>query len=237
MGNKLPRIEREITRIIVPHGKGEVSFDALSEGPGNYQIVGESLLDRGLKVPTGDYSVSLLYAAHCYQETGNEPEFRKIKHPPVENRWLWVFNNNIWTFKGVYVVQDLDAIGTRQKLNQDILEKMLKGGKELNMGVRVSKDGRVRFAPKGSYKLGTHTPESLTIDGFVIAGHGSRGAEKLGEVSSKLADLPITSGIDIQEGQAPEQRVSALNNIYSRLDLFGNFDDGYPNGYAFGLLK
>lgn len=240
MENKLPRIERGITKLIVPHGKGEASFDALSERHGDYRIIGKRLLERNLKVPTGDCSASLIHAAHCYPETENEPEFKEIRHPPRENRWLLVFNRNLWTSKGVYVVPDLNAVGTSQPLNQEELEKMLKDGKELNWGgVRVSKDGRVRFAPKESYKFKGHTSESLVNDGFVIANYTSRGAEKLGEVSSKLADLPEILGLNIQEGEEPAQRVSALNNTRSRLDIFGIFYDNreYRGGYAFGVLE
>jgi len=240
MEKKLPRIERGITKIIVPHGKGEKVFDALSERHGAYQIIGKRLLERNLRLPTGDYNACLLHAAHCYPEIEKEPEFKEIRHPPMENRWLWVFNKNLWTSDGVYVVPDLNAVGTSQPLNQDELEKMLKGGKELSWGgIRFSKDGRVRFAPKESYKFKGHTSESLTMDGFVIANYTSRGAEKLGEVSSKLADLPEILGLNIQEGEEPAQRVSALNNTYSRLDIFGGFYDNreYRGGYAFGVLE
>lgn len=46
---KKPRIEREgITKIIVPHKKGEVTFAWPPEGPGSYTEVGKSLLEKGL---------------------------------------------------------------------------------------------------------------------------------------------------------------------------------------------
>ena len=239
MEKNLPRIERGITKIIVPHGKDEVAFAWPSQGPDDYQTIGKRFLARNLKVPTGDYTASLAHAVYCNPETENEPEFKKIRN--MGKRWLWVFNKDVWTSKGVYVVPDVNAIGTSQTLNQDELEKMLNGGKELSWGgIRFSKDGRVRFAPKGSYKLGKHTPESLAKDGFVIASYGLEGAEKLGEVSSKFRYDPNTYGghNNIQKELYSEQRVSALSGNYGdRLSVIGDLFNDYWGGLAFGVQE
>jgi len=130
MEKKLPRIERGTTKIIVPHEEGEIVFDALNEEPNSYQNVGRGILVRNLEVPVGDYTASLLHAAYCIPETENKPEFKEIRDI-MKNRWLWVFNRNLWTSEGVYVVQDWNAVGTSQPLNQKALEEMLKGGKEV----------------------------------------------------------------------------------------------------------
>jgi len=229
-----PRIER--TKIYVPHGKGEVAFAWPSQGPHKYQIAGQGILNRKLAIPTAEQTASLTHAVYCNPETENEPEFKEIREI-MQDKYIWVFNKNLWTSDGVYIVPDLNAGGTRQKLNQDELEKMLKGGKELNWGgIRFSEDETIRFAPKGSYELGKHTSESLAKDGFVIASYDLIGAKKLGEVSPKLRCKPTVFGFDIQEGQAPEKRVSALFG-YDRLIVSGNIESSGRDGYAFGVVE
>ncbi len=235
MEKKLPRIERGTTKIIVPHGKGEKVFDGRSEGPGDYQTVGGGLLARNLEVPIGDYMASLVHVAYCNDFVGEEPEFKEIRNIR-RTRGLWVFNRNLWTSNGVYVVQDLKAVGTSQALNQNELEKMLKSGKEID-GIRFSKDGKIRFAPKRTYELREHIPDSLAKDGFIIASYGFEGAEKLGEVTFKVGHKSRTRGIDIQENQNPIQKVSALCGPWNSLDVFGNCHNNTRDGYAFGVLK
>ncbi len=238
MEKKLPRIERGITKIIVPHEKGETVFDGHSQEPDHYQSVGGGLLARNLEVPTAEQTAYLVHAAYCISETENEPEFKEIRNSIMSGRWFWVFNRNIWTSEGVYVVPDLNAVGRSQTLNQDKLEKMLKGGKELSWGgIRLSKDRKVRFAPKDSYELEDHTPESLAKDGFVIASYNPVGAEKFGEVSSKFKYNPKTYGLNIQKGQNPEQRVSTLSDYGGVLSIDGHDFGGDGKGCAFGVLK
>lgn len=228
-----PRIERGRVEMWVPHNGGEVAFAYPSAGPNTYRNVGSQILKAGQQVPTGDYTSSLLHSAYCSDAT-NEPEFVNVRDVMKRN-WLWVFNRNLWTPTGVYVLQDKDATGRSKPLNIRDLEKILKGGKDIS-GIRFSRDGRARFAPKGSYTLGNHTSESLAKDGFIIASNGLEGAEKLGEVSDKLRGNPVTYGVNIQEGQTPEQRVSAVGGYYVRLGFCGDWVD-YDFGHAFGVLK
>lgn len=234
MEKRQTRIERGMTRLVVPHNKGEITFAYPSIGPNTYTQVGKDILDRKMIVPTGEYMASLLHAAYCDASVKNEPEFQNIRQI-MKDRWLWVFNTNLWTKDGVYVLPDLKAIGRSQQLNQKDLEKMLKGSKEIN-GVRFSKDQSVRFAPKGSYQLQTHTPESLAKDGFVIASYGLEGAEKLGEVSSKFKDKPYVYGV---ETDTAEQRVSALDadGLGRGLCVYGSCFVGNRCLHAFGVLK
>jgi hypothetical protein len=227
-----------MTKIAVPHESGEAFFAYPSHGPETYGNVGAQILTNGQNVPTGDQTASLVYAAYCVPETNDEPEFKDVRKI-MRNRWLWVFNRNLWTPEGVYVVQDLEAIGRSQQLDTSELEKQLKGGKDAN-GIRFSRDRTVRFAPKGSYKLGGHTPESLAKDGFLIASYGLEGAEKLGEVSTRFKYKPKTLGIEIQEEQKPELRLSALignRGLGGRLVVDGYNFDGGRHGHAFGVLK
>jgi hypothetical protein len=187
-----------------------------------------------MKVPTGEYTASLLHAAYCDDSFENEPEFKNIRKI-MEEGGLWVFNRNIWTKDGVYVVPDLKALGRNQPLSQNELEKMLKGSKDIK-GIRFSKDQSVRFAPKGSYELGFQTSELLAKNGFVIASYGIEGAKKLGEVSSKFENKPYVYGV---KTDTPEQRVSALVAVGfgNWLGVCGSYFVDDADNYAFGIKK
>jgi hypothetical protein len=235
VNNNLPRIERGATRIVVPHIEGETAFIHPSQGPHNYQTVGRGIIARNLKVPNGDYTASLVHAAYC-SEAKDEPEFKEIRGI-MKGRWLWVFNRNLWTPEGLYVVSDPEAKGLSEQLNPNDLEKRLKGSKEIQ-GIRFSKDGSVRFAPKQSYNLGEHTAEELSTQGDVIANYGIEGAKKIGEVASKFRYKPITHGINVNEDGKPALRVAGLDSSggvdVDGLRVDGDWDDG-DLGYAFGV--
>jgi hypothetical protein len=211
--------------------------------------VGKLILRDGLALSTGDQIADLFYATYCDPKIKNEIKFEDFvrkKHRDC----FWVGNRKLWTPKGVYTVQDPEAIGRSQELDTKKLEGALKGGKEFSWGgVRVSSDGRVRFAPKGSYKLGEHphnkrphhTYEELATDGDVIAGYGPEGAKKLAEVSKCLNRLPCVFGLDILEGQEPEQRISIATVTdfywYTYFELSGNSLDDEGDCYAFGVVR
>ncbi len=230
------RIERGMTKLIVPHNGKEIVFAYPSIGPNTYRNVGESILKSKQSVPTGDYTSSLVHSAYC-SNISNEPESKNIKNI-LTKRWLWVYNQNLWTDKGVYVIQDLKAEGKFIQLKQGDLEKMLKGAKDIN-GLRFNKNNKVRYAPKESYKLGDHTSDSFSKDGFVIISCGKEGAEKLGEVSSKFNNKnPYLFGLVIKKGQTPEQRVSTLGeDLDDRLLYFDGDFDVDIGGCAFGVHK
>ncbi len=230
------RVVRGRVELWVPHNNEEIAFIYPSVGPDTYKNVRKTILENGQKVPTGDYTASLLHSTYCDDSVANEPEFENVREI-MKNRWLWVFNKNLWTENGVYVIQDLDTIWESQPLVMNELEKMLKGGKEINE-VRFSEDGRVRFAPNGSYNLGVNTPENFAKDGFIIASCGVEGAEKLGEVSAKFRYHPRVYGVEIEKGQTPEQRLSVVDGDYGdRLIFLGDSfgDSGYCP--SFGVLK
>jgi len=232
------RIEKVWTpdaHLVVPHDEEVIKFASPAFGPNTYRNVGQEILSKNLNVPTGDYTASLLHPAYCNSKIKDEPEFENIRGI-MKGNWLWVFNRNLWTEKGVYVFQDLEAKGRSQPLDINELERMLKDGKEIN-GIRFSNDGRVRFAPKESYKLGEHTSESFAKDGFIIASCKQEEAEKSGEVSAEFKNKPYIYGLEIQEGQTPELRVSAVHEDDGRLRFYGNGWDGNDRGHAFGVLK
>ena len=225
-----PRVERGMTKLYIPYNNKEIIFLYPAVGPQTYQEVGKEILGKGQKVPHGDFSASLAYAAYCMPDIEREPEIQHIRKI-IKGQWLWVYNNNGWTDKGVYVVQDEKAEGRSKPLYCKDLEKRLRDGKEID-GVRFSADGTVRFAPKETYQLGEHTSESFAKDGFVRASVGSEGAEKLAEVSTKFKDNPMTWGLDIEERQDPEMRVSVLADYGGWLGLGGGFGGG-SGGCAF----
>ena len=231
---KIEKIWIPETKLWIPHDSGEIAFAFPAFGPDTYKSAGQDILSKNLKVPTGDCTPSLLYSAYC-SDALNEPEFEKVRNI-MRSNWLWVFNKNFWTEKGVYVIQDKNAIGRIQLLNVSDLEKALKDGKETN-GIRFSKERNLRFAPKGSYNLKDNTPESFAKDGFIIASCGKDGAEKLGEVSTKFKNKPYIDGLEVQEGQEPELRVSAVYEDGDRLRFVGSVWDDYEGScHAFGVF-
>ena len=232
--NNLPRIERGETKMIVPHETGEAVFIHPNQGPYNYQTIGRGIIARGLDVPTGEYNASLLHSAYC-SDAKDEPEFKEVRDD-MRNRWLWTFNHNIWTPKGLFVVTDLKAEGLSKDFSVAQLEKRLKGAKELSFGgIRMSKNGSVRFAPVGSYEFGVQ--EDLSTQGDVIVNYNVEGAKKLAEVGSKFNSKPRTWGVEVNEGGEPVHRVASLSSRDDRLIVDdGNWDD-YSHGCAFGVLK
>lgn len=248
--------KHEIANFEVSHGEDKISFAKNPFGPGDYEAIGRNIMGLGLKVPVGDDTSSLLYSIYC----GNPAKHQKVRDfltmvkPIVWDSHLmrcpsrlWVFNQNLWTPKGVYVILDLQAIGVDAKLNVSDIERMVNetGIKEYG-GVRFSRDEKVRFAPVETYKLGEHSPESLSTDGWVVANFNVDGAKKLGEVSSKLKDKPIIYGLDsdsFNEGSEDYKTVCwrpirMLNlSLGKRLQFNGNlwYNDDIGS-YAFGKL-
>ena len=124
METKASRIERGATYLIVPASNGEVSFEYPAQGINDYQRVADAILKRGLQLPTGNQTASLLHESYCgNDEFKNSPEAQFIRKDVMNDRWLWVFNRNLWTAKdaknaGVYVQFDSQGKG-----NSEILER------------------------------------------------------------------------------------------------------------------
>jgi hypothetical protein len=236
-----PRVEEKVIKIKipalwVPHHKGKIAFAPSFVGPNTYRNVGSEILKNGQQVPTGDYTASLIHPIYCASSVTNVSEFANIRSR-MRNDWLWVFIRLGFTNKGVYSLQDLEAIGRSQPLDIAELERMLKGGKELSWGgIRFSEDGKVRFAPKGSYVLGERTSEQLAKDGLMIVTYDVEGAEKCAEASKTRRHNPITYGVDVSQEGVVEERVSAVFENVDRLHFYGYDWLDYNNGYAFGVL-
>ncbi len=232
---KTYEVRRGRTEIEVPGRDGNIIFVHPSQGPHNYPTVGKGILARGLTLPIAEQTAYLLHAAYCGPEDFKErEEITKIRDLIMKNRWLWSFDQNLWTSKGVYVVSDPEAIGVSQPLDQEDLERKLSES-PAGSPILYSSDGTIRFAPKGSYSIGEHTKESLAKDGFVVASFGQEGAERLAEVSEEFKDPPKTWGLDIQEGKSPVQRVTALDGYYGGLCVGGDCRVDDWGGHAFGV--
>ena len=111
----------------------------------------------------------------------------------------------------------------------------LKKGKTLDSGVILCESG-IAFSPKYSYNLGEHTQESLVKDCFVIVSSGEIRARKWAEVSSNFKHNPRVWGLNIEEGEKDEQRLSAVDDYSGRLSLGSDFHGGDRLGYASGVI-
>ena len=235
-----PRIVKG--RVRVPYGNGEIAFSHPSV-PGDYRTAGKLILDKCQLVPTGDYTASLLHVAYgCTEEARkvmDELEFENVRET-MRSNWLPVYNILTWTDKGVYSMKDLEALGLSDETGIAQLEKTLREGRELSWGgIRFSKDGREAFAPKGSYKLGNYTPESLAKDGLIVIAFVEEGAEKFGEVSGNkkyFKNNPRTWGVEVAEGRYPVKRVSAVGGGGGGLGFDGDCWLGVGYYRAFGVF-
>lgn len=221
----------EIETAEIQDTKGTISFARNAFGRGTYNSVGQGILSAGLCVPTGAESARLVYAL-CKKDTSKNESFLQKVREHLRNRWLWVYQQNLWTDKGVYSRADFEAKGREEMLEVAQLEMMLRGGREVTSGgIRFSADGRVGFAPRGSYRFGEHTPASLSNDGAVIVQYGFRGAIMLSQFAEFLGKTPYTYGEEIKERQSPKQRVSTLGEDGGGLRIggggFGDFDGGW----------
>lgn len=228
------KIEKGINKLWIPHNNKEMAFIFPAIGLYSYENAGKQILEKGLEIPTGDETASLLYAVYC-SDALNEPEFAKIK----DIKGLWVFNKNLWTENGVYVYQDFDGKGTSISSSVWDLENLLQNGEEIS-GVIFSKDKRVRFATKESYKIRKDlSKEEIINDGFIIASFGKEGAEKIGEISHKTKNSFYIEGIDIKKGYNPKhpEKTSAFlreEDGKIRIDGFRSSDVGL--NYSLGIL-
>jgi len=245
MINEQPIIERTKGRRLVLHNDKDIMILNLAFGPGFYTSLRAQILNRGYDVPAGDEMASLLYSAYCPGLT-SQPEFIEVRKRIHEN-FLWVYNKNLWTDKGVFVVKYLKSLGRNQfvlyepfnidyeKKVTELEKKILKenNAKEIK-GIKFSEDGLVRFAPKGSYKLGEMSSQEFAKDGFIIASCGEQGAEKLGIVSSRFSNNPCIDGLDIKYGKSPESGISSVEDV-CRLEFVGCSYNSRSFGYAFGI--
>ena len=223
----------ENSRLFVPHNNGEFIFSGLPAGPGNYIIDGKRILSRDQLIPEAEELAFLVHASY-FNLRGRYHLKLELVRDAMRKGMLWIYNRNLIDADGIYVVQDPGAIGIRERLCS--FRRMFKHGKEIS-GVIFSSDKRVRFAPEGTYIEGEHTPESLALDGFIIASFGKIGAEKIAKASSLFKNNPIVKLPKLSE--RGRQRVSAVYTTYDedRLIIDGSQLGDSGNGYSWGLMK
>lgn len=183
-------------------------------------------------------------------------EFNKFEEVyNLADKGLVVFNKNIWTSQGVYVIHDLEAKGCSEKVNISELENALSGGEEIK-GVRFSQNGKVRFTSKEAYKPTSPTifgsgkryfskevsPKEMTQDPFTIANFGINGAEAMGRIAylKNFRFNPRIYGVDVKEGEEPDQRILTIRThsgpIGGGLSILGNTkEDETKSGLTFGI--
>ena len=235
-----PRVERGITKLIIPYEKGELISASPSFGPENYQKVGKEILNDAniLRLQTG-YETSLLAKTAYGRE---ESEFKDVKDK-IDNRYLWVYQVDFWLPEnsknsGMYSVYDSKALGKEMEFNQEELEEKLKGA-EVYQGVRINRDNGVAFAPRSTIYLGKQTDwNKFAINGENIAIFSPEGSENLAELGKNYFRYGYNWGVT--GNNKVEKRVSALLSnwgIGSRLGVNGSYWGDGGNGHAFGVCN
>ena len=218
------------TELYVPISTGEIVYVFPAFGPDNYRTVGKQIIRAGLQVPTGDEIAP--FVRDLYLGANKDKEVIKNARSIFKNRWLWVFNQDLWTPEGFYSVLDRNANGLSERLEVEDLKQRLVGGSKYK-GIEFSSNRQVRFAPIGSYTFGEMSAEELEEDGVLIARHDIEGAKSLAEVSDSFENRPINYGVNVKDGQNPVQRVSAVVEYDGWLDVGGGSFDYYGCGFAF----
>ena len=118
------------SKLLMSYENEEISFAYPSFGPDTYLNVGKQILENNLQIPTAEQTVALLHVAYL-SELKDNPEFQNVIKI-MKTNWLLVFNRNIWTDKGVYVVQDSEAKRRSKELKISNLEEELKNSEEIN---------------------------------------------------------------------------------------------------------
>lgn len=189
---------------------------------GLYFDVGEEIIDeKVLKLCDGKSIASLLY--HSWQEKEVNESLR---------RWIWIGEVNVWTKRGVYVIKDEFCYGKDRPFIFPRIGQGFPEGEQIK-GVFFNDDRSIRFAPKETYTLGEHTPETLCEDGYVIATCGVEGAAMLAEASKNFNGNPRTWGLDVQEKGTAKHGLTTLTSS-GGLTLRGTFWGDRTGGYAFG---
>lgn len=218
-------------------------------GPGAYKTIASDILGRFQRLPTSAEiasSVHATYSSVVKQDENSRNHLQQI----MRKGCLWIFNRNLWTPEGVYVWQQDSPVETTELPTPEALKALLRGGGETG-GVKVSPDGKLRFAPKETYHGGEHSPEELARDGFIVASFGKEGGKQLADVSSNkkyFKHNPRTWIAEIHSGT--KITISALFvyvDVYGTY-AYGDYDigdwlyyngyyyDGYENGYSLGIL-
>jgi len=127
----------------------------------------------------------------------------------LQNNWFWVYNRNIHTLEGLYVVLDANAEGISALIEMGFLERSLQNSVE-RKGVLFSNDGLVRFAPKDRISYWEHDYKFLPEEGSMIANFGVEGARLFGDVARTFERNSVTFGLNVKPGESPIQKVFGI---------------------------
>ena len=212
------RVEEARTKLIAEHRGEDLTFLHPSYGPDTYFNVRDSIQNAGLSLPTMAETASLVYTAF-----NSEDKYSKEVKQILQDRWLWAFDKNLYTSKGVYIYPEL--ISNREDLEESELVKKLEAN-----------DKSIRFVPFG-FKTESMTSMELAKNAYLKALAGDEGAEKLAEIADKFENKPYLWALT--SVNQPETRVSAVGS-YRDFDLRLSVD-GYGRGgrvgHAFGVRK
>lgn len=205
----------------VDHLKGKLTFAYPIKGPGTYRDVGNQIDNDKLYRPTTAEIISLMYAA--FKSKDNKYKYTQEILKILDGRYFWCFTRNLWTSKGVFVVDDKNG----SSLNKPDLEKRLE-----------QNDSSVRFVHNG-FRLGEQSSKEFENNPFVIAHAGKEGAKKLAEIcsSSSSRDEPFIHGFkDVTEGT---ERVTypVFDWVGNRLLFVDYYFGDFRHVYAFGVQK
>lgn len=228
-------ISRSVTTTIDVRGDNLLRLVYPPEPTGVYANVFSRIIAKGLAPAQADVIAALLHLAYC--ELPEEPQSADFR-AKMRDRWLWVPNRTLLVGgndAGIYVQYDEQGVGLAQKMDIVELERALESADVIE-GVRFSRDGNVRFAPRHTFRLGECSCREFARDGFVIASYGPEGAEKLAQVAATLKLKPRILLEDAPDG-ASQQRLSALTCCYGESGLVAcgeSFGD-YGVGFGFGV--
>ena len=236
MEKQSPRIERGITKLIIPHEKGELVSIYPAKGPNTYKNVGKEILDAGSRTQTGYETTLMLNPAY----NSKEAEFESVKKI-MQDRYFHIFQVLHWLPEqdknsGVYSIYDSKAIGRDMGFNQEQFEEELKNS-ETFQGVRYNPEKGIAFAPRNTIQLGKQNDwNSFQRNGLVIATYMPKGAENLAKIGKD--NFKYAHNFGVSGNSEVKTRVSALVDIRlfdGGLNVVGdNWGDG-DDGHAFGV--
>ena len=218
--------------LIQDEGK-ELEFSNHEFNPRDYYGAIEETKRKGLFVPPAELLANLIY------ETIN-PENKQnlvlVFQAMLRNR-IWIFNRNLWTREGVYVIDDSKG-EFPERIDRAELENILSRGRIVDE-IRFSHDNSLRFAPRGTYQLGNQ--RSLWRNGFIVATYGERWAKKLDELEklSRKNGLfrygPVVEGIRIKKGEREVLTASSIELGGDSTLVFHGEESLYENNHLFAL--
>ena len=208
-------------------------------GPDNYANVGSAIERDGLLKPSFGMTIAYAHPAFLPLMSKGVQDTEDAKHvrDTIQNGLLWTFTSADYREgKGCFFYEEDDR-NDFMKLSTKELEERL-GKIEENKAIS-SDDGRLRFAPFGTYKTGILDLDELAKSSYVTA--QASGAEQSGltaEIASTFKYKPRLWALEAVNGQAT-RTVSLYSNWYLGDGLGVNryfLGDG-RYGYAFGVSR